>query len=244
MVCPRPPGSRGSCRLIAALGLLLCIPWQVACAGLWERIQRFEHAQSWSHAVELAQSNRCEDALVSIERAQNSRTLTRRFAAESTLLKGHCLEQTGRAREARAHYRFIRDFLGDSRIAQSLPAEGMDETAWGSPSLERAPRVETTLPHARYSTEARVAGITGDVRVQYRVDASGRAEQIRVVNEAHPLLASWAIESVARGSFDVAEASSEPLEHVVIFRFLDRKQASAEVASRETSASGSSAVEP
>jgi len=230
---------RGRLRIAAAFGLALSLACSLGCGGLWERVRHHEHAVSWSHAHELAESNRCDAALLSIERAQIERSLTRRFAAETTWLKARCLERLGRRQEALAHYRFIRDFLPDSPSAESIPLEVRAESRAKSdpPSQWIPPRAK--LPTARYTRAALSAGIAGQVKVYYSVDPEGVAVQIRVTADSHPLLASWVIEAVARGEFAVPDQQPQvSTEALAVFRFRTRK----DVADASDSESGARPV--
>ncbi len=211
-----------------ALAVIGAAATGLGCAGFWESIRRHEHAVSWNRAVDLAASDRCEAAIASIERAQNEKSLTRRFAAESTWLKANCLNALGRREEALAHYRFLRDFLGDSPHLDSLPEAVLGE----DPALAGPVELTSTtldLPTARYSSAARKAGISGTVEIRYELDPHGAAVRIRVVREAHPLLASWAIEAVAAGR---AQPQPTAPAGYAVFRFLSRK-AAAEVSAAE-----------
>jgi hypothetical protein len=225
-------------------GLALLGSLNVSCAGFWQIIGRQQRAASWHHAIELARSGHCDEALLSIERAQNDKSLTRRFEAESTRLRADCLDQVGRRSEALAHYRFIRDFLPESPAAASLPPHIREETRERSLAAIDGRPYEGKPLTPRYSRAARLAGIAGDLQVSYVVDSSGRAEEIRVVNESHPLLASWAIEAVANATFEVPDGRALEVGNEVLFRFMTRNGVSESRNSSERSESSASTALP
>jgi Gram-negative bacterial TonB protein C-terminal len=209
----------------------------LGCAGFWEGVREHEHAVSWDRAVDLAASDRCEAALSSIERAQNEKSLTRHFAAESTWLKANCLSALGRREEALAHYRFLRDFLGDSPRVALLPEDVRSEDPTPLDAEER-PLPVLDLPTARYSSAARRAGISGIVEVAYELDRDGSAVRIRVTREAHPLLVAWAIEAVAAGRV-APQARPAGASGFAVFHFLSRKTAAEVSAAQRPDAAGS-----
>jgi outer membrane biosynthesis protein TonB len=60
-----------------------------------------------------------------------------------------------------------------------------------------APR-DLKLPKARYSRSAERSHLIGVVLVEFTLDRAGASRQIRVLENPHPLLSSWAIEAVAQ----------------------------------------------
>jgi hypothetical protein len=156
-----------------------------------------ERGFATSHARELARRGDCEDALRSIERSQSTANLGG-YAAESTYMKARCLERLGRTEEALAHLRMIHDFYPDSSYMHAIdPKRRADFEATRPEGAPPASPAGVRMPRVRYERHAERSRITGPVLLQYTINREGRAERIRVLRAAHPMLASWAIESVA-----------------------------------------------
>lgn len=216
---PKVPTRRWN-PLIAGGCVAVLLAADLACGPLWSGLRERERRFAWSRALDSLEHGRCREALADIERAQAAATLSRSFAASSTLAKARCLERTSRPEEALAHYRFLRDFFADSVSAQQLPEDLRQEDA-AAPEPAAGPEVPATFAGGRYSESARRSGIGGEVDVSYLVDLTGSAQQIRVVHETHPLLASWAIEAAARARFEVSGLGREslPFQRTTRFRF-------------------------
>ena len=202
---PRSTGSRRgipSLRRLLLLGLVLALSGAWACQSFWQGVRERERHYSIDHARDEAQRGNCGRAMVSLERAQSSGDLGS-FAAESIWLKARCLERLGRQRESLAHLRMLGDFHADSQYVDALPKPVSDELAAfpladaRKSAGELATPANLDIPRARYSRAADRYQLTGGVRVLYSVQRDGSVSDLRVIESAHPLLASWAIESLA-----------------------------------------------
>jgi hypothetical protein len=114
----------------------------------------------------------------------------------------------------------------DERVA-SIPFTRDERVASVDPVLETLAPFD--LPPARYSRAARKAGLHGRVELYYEIADARRASSIRVVRDAHPLLASWAIEALAAGRLSGEDVAADP-SGVVVFRFESRKSLSSRAA--------------
>ena len=80
---------------------------------------------------------------------------------------------------------------------------------------------EVTLPvpivklEPEYSYEARVAKITGSVRLSVLVDADGAPREIRVVTTADPRLNQMAMEAVGKWRFKPGTKDGQPVPMLV-----------------------------
>ena len=200
-------------RRLLLLGLLLLVSGAWACQSFWQGVRERERHYSIDHARDSVQRGNCVKAMISLERAQSSGDLGS-FEAESIWLKARCLKRLGRGRESLAHMRMLGDFHADSQYADALPEPVTHElaalpladarkSAW---SLSTPSNLD--IPSARYSRAAERYHLTGGVRVLYSVERDGSVADLRVIKSAHPLLASWAIESLA--SAEVKDDGQKP----------------------------------
>ena len=195
------PGARPLRRLLL-LGLVLTLSGAWACQSFWQGVRERERHFSIDHARDAAQRGNCGSAMVSLERAQSSGDLGS-FEAESIWLKARCLERLGRHRESLGHLRMLGDFHADSPYADALPEPVTHELAALplADAKKSAGKLSTPsnlkIPRARYSRAADRYQLTGSVRVLYSVERDGSLTDLRVIESAHPLLASWALESLA-----------------------------------------------
>jgi tetratricopeptide (TPR) repeat protein len=206
---------------VATVALLCALVALSGCNGMWEALRRSEQRMAANRARTLEQKGDCEAALESLERAQGVAELGA-FAAESTWLKARCLERMDRHQEALAHWRLLVDFFPESRYAQrvdaSVRAEPGDPDA--NPIRGPAPRA-LSIAQPRYSHTARRSHLTGSVVLTYRIRSAGEVDEIRVIELAHVLLASWAIEAIARAEWHSKHARELelPLWATSSFRF-------------------------
>ena len=222
---PRARGGRarraraGCARLAGALALC-----GLGCAGLGERLRENERTAAVANARRLVAKRDCAAALPTLERAQAARELGP-FAAESSWLKFRCLEVLGRDAEAQAHRRLLRDFHPDfAPQGALLPAEPAGDAPPRGPRAASATVSKALkIPRARMSPDAERSRITGDVLVAFHVDRSGRVGEIRVLENAHPLLASWAIEAIANAKPESGSAAvAFPGDGALRFHFESR----------------------
>ena len=199
--------ARADYSLIAVL--LLC-----GCVGQWDRVREWERQNAIDGARAEVERGDCDVALPTLERAQSANDLAS-FGAESVWRKAVCLDRLSRHEEALAHWRLLSELFPSFYVehgsvdAHTLPRGG---------AALRSPK----LPRPRFSESARRSGVFGDVVVEYRVDELGVVRDIRVVPPAHPLLASFAIEAVAKLAVDSDLRSELPFFATGRFRFAQR----------------------
>lgn len=176
---------------LAAFGVL-------ACAGMGNRLRERERLFAVEKARTQTQRGQCAEALVSLDRAQ-ARLDLGPYARESIRARVKCYAELGLDELARGHRRLLEDFYsGDS---QTLSNDG------GSPvfrvrdvdpaSLEPAPSA-LRLEEPRISPSASRSRLVGRVVVSFAIGSDGQPTDLRVLEMPHPLLATWAMEAVAR----------------------------------------------
>ena len=72
---------------------------------------------------------------------------------------------------------------------------------------------------ARFTKAAKWSGISGGVLIQWNITKQGGSQDIRVLNDVHPLLAGLAIEAAASTTVKAKDADRLPLTKRVMFRF-------------------------
>jgi hypothetical protein len=201
------------------IGLLLaglCL----GCAPFWASVREQERGHAAKNAEMRIARGDCRGAIPSLERAQATRELGL-YAAASTLSKAQCLERMGEREQSRAHYRLLRDFYSDFRAERVAHEFGeMDrslELALGeAPALGGLQALKLEKP--RYSPYADRSQLGGPVLVRFWVAENGSIRDIRVLDMPHPLLASWAIEAVAKSK--LAKDAVVNLPRAVVTRFV------------------------
>ena len=192
----RPLGTRAS-RTAQTAALLGIIAALAGCGRMWAAIRERDRQSAEKTSQRLAERGQCARAIASAESAQAARELGD-FAAKSTWLKARCLDALAMHEQSLAHWRLLADFYSDSTWAQEIPPSLREEIATGSAaSIVAAPR-DLKLPKARYSRSAERSHLIGVVLVEFTLDRAGASRQIRVLENPHPLLSSWAIEAVAQ----------------------------------------------
>jgi TonB family protein len=188
---------------------------------MWQALRRNEQRMAVDRARALVQKGDCEAALESLERAQGQADLGP-FGAESTWLKARCLQWMDRHQEALAHWRLLEDFFPESKYAQRIDPRARAELGVRRPIREQEPAPRALeISRPRYSRTAERSHITGNVVVQYRVGREGEVDEIRVIESAHALLASWAIEAIAEAEWRPRRSDGVelPLRATSNFRF-------------------------
>lgn len=82
---------------------------------------------------------------------------------------------------------------------------------WNAPAITRRPRAAESCGAPRMPEQARLMGLTGAVVVRYVVGEAGRAEDIRVVNDALPVLAQAVRAWLEQCAFEPALAGGRPV---------------------------------
>ena len=91
-----------------------------------------------------------------------------------------------------------------------------------APALGTLPNLELGEP--RYSMSADRSQLSGRVLVRFWVGERGEIRDIRVLEMPHPLLASWAIEAVAKSKMEKGHDAELPRAVMTRFVFQTRKQ--------------------
>jgi tetratricopeptide (TPR) repeat protein len=199
-------------RARSVLPLLLLLLW--GCTHPWDRLREWERQNAIDGARAEVERGDCAAALSTLERAQSANDLAS-FGAESVWRKALCLQRLSRSEEALAHWRLLFEQFPSFEVEPRVSAPALSHSGAAHP---RSPK----LPKPRYSDSARRSGVHGDVVVEYRVDEQGVVRDIRVVPPAHPLLASFAIEGVARLQVGSELRDELPFFATGRFRFAQR----------------------
>jgi hypothetical protein len=185
-------------RLRRVVGLiLLALVASTGCRSMWNRVREQERNFAISSARTQAQRGNCAEALTSLDRAQ-ARLDLGPYARESTLARTRCYEVLGLEELARGHRRLIADFYTNE--PQALPAadgSSVFRVTGVDPSAYESPPSMLKFQQPRYSPYASRSRIVGRVVVSFQLAGNGEPTKLRVLEMPHPLLATWAMESVA-----------------------------------------------
>lgn len=186
-------------RFGAAAMLLLMLPLllaQTGCQAMWNRVRERERIYSLETARVRLQRGNCAEALASLDRAQ-ARIDLGRYALESVSARLRCYEKLGAQEIATAHRRLITDFYTDEPMA--LP-EADGSSIFRAPNINAAdyqsPPTWLKIERPRYTPYAQRSKIIGRVVLSFELAKNGSTRKVRVLEMPHPLLATWAIESV------------------------------------------------
>ncbi len=122
-----------------------------------------------------------------------------RFAIESLQIRIRCYEKLARFEEMSAHRRLLEDFYTVEPMA--FPAHdgsSVFRAREGAPTRFDRPPSWLQIERPRYTPYAQRSKIVGRVVITFGLAPNGKTTKIRILEMPHPLLASWAIESVAR----------------------------------------------
>ena len=169
-----------------------------ACNLMWRRVSELERIYALESARREIQSGQCAAALESLDRAEAIMDIGI-FAREALEARTRCYEKLGLQELAATHRRLLSDFYTKEPMA--FPAEDgssvfrVSSAAVGKYEL---PPGWLKVESPRYNEHARRAKIVGRVVVAFNLATNGRPRRIRVLEMPHPLLATWAIEAIAR----------------------------------------------
>lgn len=194
----RPPHLRrarfGPAALLLLMGPLLIA--QTGCQSLWNRVRERERLYSLESARVQMQRGQCAEGLGSLDRAE-ARLDLGVYAREAVSARIRCYEKLGAQEMATAHRRLLTDFYTDEPMA--LPAAD-GTSVFRAPNVNpdnyQAPPSWLKIERPRYSPYAQRSKIIGRVVLSFELARNGTARKVRVLEMPHPLLASWAIESV------------------------------------------------
>jgi hypothetical protein len=212
----------GSKSLVAGV---LCTGLLSGCGPFWASVREQERGYAAKNAEMRIARGDCRGAMPSLERAQASAELGD-YATASTLTKAQCLDRIGEREQSRAHYRLLRDFYPGFRPQRIAEEFGEKDTTLEfelgeAPALGGLHALELGKP--RYSPSADRSQLGGPVLVRFWVAEDRSIRDIRVLEMSHPLLASWAIEAVAKSKLE--EGAVVDLPRAVVTRFVFRTRA-------------------
>lgn len=215
----RPLGPRAS-RVAQLFALLCVVAALVGCGRMWAGIRERDRKSAEKTSQRLAERGQCGRAIASAENAQAAKELGD-FAAKSTWLKARCLDALAMHEQSLAHWRLLADFYSDSPWAEELSPSLREAIAIRPASPIVAAPHDLKLPKARYSRSAERSHLIGVVLVEFTLDRTGASRQIRVLENPHPLLSSWAIEVVAQAELgpDSSQRMDLPFRTAVNLRF-------------------------
>ncbi len=202
-IAPQKDRLRLSTRLRTRLGpailLLMMGPLLIAqtgCQSMWNQVRERERVYSLETARVQTQRGQCAEGLASLDRAE-ARLDLGVYAREAISTRIRCYEKLGAQELATAHRRLITDYYTDEPMA--LPAAD-GTSVFRAPNINpanyQAPPSWLKIKRPRYSAYAQRSKIIGRVVLSFELARNGSARKVRVLEMPHPLLATWAIESV------------------------------------------------
>jgi outer membrane biosynthesis protein TonB len=206
---------------VAQVFALLCVAASLAgCGRMWAGIRERDRKSAEKTSQRLAERGQCARAIASAESAQAAKELGD-FAAKSTWLKARCLDALAMHEQSLAHWRLLADFYSDSPWAEKISPSLREAIATRPSSPLVAAPSDLNVPKARYSRSAERSHLIGAVVVEFTLDRAGASRQIRVLENPHPLLSSWAIEAIAQAELgpDSSRRMDLPIRSAVNLRF-------------------------
>ena len=172
----------------------------------WQQVRERERIYALENARNRTMRGQCAEGLESLDRAEAKLDIGV-FAREAVSTRIRCYGKLGLEELAAAHRRLLSDFYSTEPMALPL-ADGTSVFRVDRVSIAeyQAPPAWLRIESPRYSEYARRSNIIGRVVVAYDLAKDGTPKRIRILEMPHPLLATWAIEAIAR---------SRPKERVV-----------------------------
>jgi periplasmic protein TonB len=87
---------------------------------------------------------------------------------------------------------------------------GVDVTVISSRFLDNPPRTRVQVPPA-YPSEAKQAGVTGEVSVEFVVDESGRVHNARILESSDPRFDAATLKAVQKWRFEPGKKNGRPI---------------------------------
>ena len=211
-------GIRSRRRRGAVAALVCCLASAWGCTSMWDSVRESQRRSSVRLSRELVERGQCVRAVETIERAQSSAALGR-FEAESVWLRARCLSRLGLSQQALAHWRLLAESYPESPYVRRIPAETRAQL--GVRTEIRAPSSPEAFeaPRPRYERGAQQAKLVGSVWLEFEIDQEGRVAGIRVIETPHPLLASFAVESLSQGKWVDRDQPVRPGRYGAKYRF-------------------------
>jgi len=228
------PNSLISKGALALLALLLLAG--SGCAPMWGKLRENQRLYAVDSARNHAKRGDCGATLAALDRAE-ARLDIGSFGREATAMRKRCYEQLERLSVSRAHQRLLDDFYTSKNPAYPN-ADGTSifrVRQLPHADFERPPSAIKIEP-PRYSEYAKRSKIVGRVVIAFELSKQDRPRAIQVLEMPHPLLASWAIEAVARSGRDgkAKQAFLPPGGHYLVtfafeYRFAKGRRAGGEL---------------
>lgn len=218
----RPLAPGATLALLAAL--VLAAP---GCGTLWGRVRENERLFAVENARNYAKRGDCESMFDALDHGE-ARMDIGPFAKEATNMRYRCLERIGRTEAALAHRRLLDDFYGEQDPAYPKPDGSSIFRVRDLDARDLVPppgALALASPH--YSEFAARSRIIGRVVLSFELSSRDYPTKIRVLEMPHPLLATWAIEAVAKSRRDPKkkDAIIAPGERYVTFYVFESRHA-------------------
>ena len=185
-------------RALSLALILFMLVGLTGCTTLWDRIRENERTYSIETARTQAGRGQCSRALQTLDRAQ-ARIDLGSYARESTVARARCYEKLKLEKLAYAHRRLIDDFYTDEPMAfPDADGSSTFRVKTIPPGGFVRPPKWLQLPAPRYSPYAQRSKIVGRVVISFEIARNNTPKKIRVLEMGHPLLATWAIESISQ----------------------------------------------
>lgn len=186
-----------------SLVVVLCV--STGCGSFWASVREGERSRSEKKANSYFKAGRCERVLEQLDRSEAAQDLGS-YGADATYQRAVCLEKIGHKEVARANYFMVVDFYPESRVkplALDKLGRSKFQREFSTDQAELTPLPmpsQVEMPGSRYSEAAERSGLVGDTVLVFTLEADQSVSSIRVLEMGHPLLASWAIESVSQAT--------------------------------------------
>lgn len=211
-------------RAIALALLILAAASQSGCRSFWGRVRENERSYAIETARTQSKRGQCVEALDALDRGEAILAIDR-YAIEAIQTRIRCYEKLGQSELQAAHRRLLDDYYQDEPMAfPSADGTSAFRAHGDLPARFDRPPAWLKIARPRYTTHAQRSKIVGRVVVAFGLAENGRTTRIRVLEMAHPLLASWAIEAVAlakpaRGKSDEVPIVDSQRVFVTTFNF-------------------------
>jgi len=194
----RGPSRPGFTRVVGLIVLAVAAFNVLACAGMGKRLRERERLFAVEMARTQTERGQCAEALTSLDRAQ-ARPDLGPYALESTRARVKCYAKLGLDELARGHRRLLEDFYSDGgRPLTSTDGVPVFRARDIDPALLQPVPSALRLEEPRISPSASRSRLVGRVVVSFALGSDGQPTDLRVLEMPHPLLATWAMEAVAR----------------------------------------------
>lgn len=184
-------------RSLVVLALFVVLP-QLGCGRMWENVREDERGFALDNARQHSKRGKCIEALEDLDRAEAIMSIDR-LAIEATQIRIRCYEKLGLPELQLAHVRLLEDYYTHDPMAfPAADGSSVFRVSKDRPVRFDRPPTWLKIERPRYTPYAQRSKIVGRVVVTFGLADNGHTNKIRVLEMSHPLLASWAIEAIAR----------------------------------------------